>query len=431
MLLDLNGFNKGAKIGVAVSGGADSMVLLDLLTKSGLNITAINVEHGLRGEASLKDSEFVKNYCKENKIKCLCYSVEAGEFAEREGVSEELSARVLRYKIFDELLFYKSVDYIALAHHKNDQAETVLMRLIRGGGARGLRGIVNREGYIHPLLNYSKKEILDYAEKNGVPFVFDESNNDVRHFRNFIRLRIMPLIEERYQGASTAIARSAKLSEELEDYLLSEITPAILNGEVSLPLSVLNRHPYIAKKSVLEALRLAGAEQDIDYTHLEAVLRLKECENNAVINLSCGFDAIREYDKIVFVKRADKEAFLEDFSVNGEYIYCGKRFYFAPVIINKDFKPANEKGVFDFGKIPADSVIRARTAGDSFKKFKGGTKPLAEYLSDIKLTKRERSELLVVAKGHKIYNILGVEISDEIKVDSSTTNAYRVIIEDI
>ena len=183
--------DKNLTIGVAVSGGVDSMVMLNLLKDSGAKIIAINIEHGIRGAVSKRDSKFVRNYCKRHEIECLSYNVNSPEYAVEKNISVELAARTLRYEIFDALLADGIVDVIALAHHLNDQVETVLMRMFRGTGIKGLRGIVDRPGYIHPMLNFTKAEIREYASAHRIPYKEDATNFDSEYTRNYIRHEII------------------------------------------------------------------------------------------------------------------------------------------------------------------------------------------------------------------------------------------------
>lgn len=413
------------KIGVAVSGGADSMVLLDLVRKErGKGFTVIHVEHGIRGEASLNDMGFVTAYCGKYRLKCLTYRVDAPAFAAEEGISVELAGRFLRYQIFEELLRYGTLDCVALAHHKDDQAETVLMRILRGTGARGLRGITDRPGYVHPLLSYSKQEIRRYAEENDVPFTEDATNYESLYTRNYIRNELIPLVAERFPAYRESLYKMSKNFAELEDYLLTEITPHQREGDlVFLPATVLERHPAIAKKSVQEALRAAGAERDIEAVHLEAVLSLKDAENNARLNLPYHIDVIKEYERLVFIPRATQGDFCLPFDLEGGYPYGRGAFWFAPA-------DAVEKGVFDPAKIPEGAVVRNRREGDQFKKFGGGTKSLSDFFTDIKMPARLRDGVPLIAKENRVYAVIGVEISDEIKVDKDTGTVYKIIVTD-
>jgi|AGTN01.2.fsa_nt_gi tRNA(Ile)-lysidine synthetase, N-terminal domain len=411
------------KIGAAVSGGADSMVMLDLLLKGPCSVTVINVDHGIRGENSERDSAFVAGYCRERGVKCLLYKVDAPDFAEREGVSVELAARILRYDVFDGLLSYGTFEAVALAHHMDDRAETVLMRLFRGTGVRGMRGITDRNGFIHPLLNHTKKEILKYAKEQNIPYIQDETNSDSKYTRNFIRNELLPLVETRFPAARETIARTAENMEEVEDFLLSEATKTYKeNGVLFLPLSTLSRHPAIAKKSVAEALREAGILQDAEETHLNSILNLRNLPNNSVINLPFGMDVIREYDRLSFTVRKPRIKFREPFSLDAEYVFGGLRY---------SFKKADKisEGVFDATKIPEGAIVRTREDGDIFKRLGGGSKPFNEYLSDVKIPMRERNFVLVIARDKKILAAAGrsvTAVSADLKVDEGCGNIYRI-----
>ena len=265
--------DKNLKIGVAVSGGVDSMVMLNLLRDAGAKIVVVNIEHGIRGDASRRDSKFVRNYCKRHEIECLSYNVNSPEYAVEQGISIELAARTLRYEVFDALLNDGVVDVIALAHHLNDQVETVLMRMFRGTGIKGLRGIVDRPGYIHPMLGFTKAELREYASAHRIPYKEDATNFDSEYTRNYIRHEIIPHVKLRFPGFEYAVAKLAKSAEELEDFMLSVAPDVKVESEsASLPIEILDLHPALAKKTIAETLRLLGCEKDVEFTHLESLL---------------------------------------------------------------------------------------------------------------------------------------------------------------
>jgi len=420
-------FDKKKRIGVGVSGGADSMVLLDLLVKAGAKVTAVNVEHGIRGSESLSDSKFVKNYCEDRNIPYLSFCVDSIKVAGDEGISLELAARKLRYEVFDKLISEGQVDCIALAHHQDDQAETVLMRIFRGTGLRGLRGIIDREGFIHPLLPFSKEEIMDYAGEHAISFVEDSTNYDSYFTRNYIRKEILPSIITRYPGVKDSIERLSETACELEEYLMSEITPCTFNERDRsgvLPINVLTRHPAIAKKSIVECLRTMGVDKDIEKNHLESILALKDSENNSIINLPFGIDARKEYDKLTFIPREEKLEYRAHFNSKFSYSFAGYTYSF--VVTDKIVNGLT----FDPAAIPKEAVIRTRRDGDKFRRYGGKLKTLSDYFTDIRLPARIRDKVLVVAKGSRIYLILGIEISEEVKVTEFTNKIMIVDIQE-
>ena len=203
-------FETGRIVGVALSGGRDSVALCHALKEAGENIVALNVEHGIRGENSLKDSAFVKEFCKERGIKLYSFSVDAPKFASENGYTIEQAARVLRYQVFERAMADGFCDVVALAHHKGDQAETILMRILRGTGTKGLVGMREVNGrYVRPLLSYSREDIDEYIAKNNLPFVEDETNADTSYSRNFLREELRRL-KERYPDLENSFARLSR-----------------------------------------------------------------------------------------------------------------------------------------------------------------------------------------------------------------------------
>ena len=179
---------KKLKIGVALSGGRDSVALLHMLREAGYTLIAINVEHGIRGDESLRDSKFVAELCASLDVPLLAYGVDAPTFARESGYTLEQGARILRYRVFDRVLQEGKCDYIALAHHLDDQVETILMRILRGTGIKGLVGMRAVSGrYVRPLLGVSREEIDSYCKQNGLAYVEDSTNGDSAYTRNFLR----------------------------------------------------------------------------------------------------------------------------------------------------------------------------------------------------------------------------------------------------
>lgn len=409
--------------GAAVSGGVDSMVMLDLLLKEKKNVVVVNVEHGIRGDASVGDSKFVAEYCRSRGVDCLTFSVDAPAYARENNVSIELAARMLRYEIFDKLLKEKTVDEINLAHHLNDQVETMLMRMFRGTGIRGLRGIVDREGYRHPLIGYTKQEIIDYAVDNGIPYREDATNLETRYTRNYIRHEICPQIKTRFPHYERALLRLARHAEEVEDYMLTMCVPPTVSGfETSLPIAALETHPAIAKKTVAEAFRAMGYLHDIDSAHLSDIIALVKAENGSMVNLPFGIDAIRNYNRVSLVYRESKEEMDEPYADNGYY-------EFGP--FSYEFKPTDElvkRLTFDPDKIPEGARVRTREAGDEFRRCGGKNKTLSDYLTDLKMPKNMRDKLLVIACGKRVYAVLGVEIAEEVKIDENSVRMVKIEI---
>ena len=208
------------KLGVAVSGGMDSMVLLDLCRKVQKKLVVINIEHGIRGQESISDSDFVQSYCRLCGVEYMRFSFNTLEEM-KPGESVELAARRLRYDVFYRLLAEKTVDAIALAHHADDNAETLLMRIFRGTGIHGLIGMGERKGFVRPLLGVPHKDIEAYATEHRIPYVTDSTNLVDDCTRNYIRHEIMPKILALYPGAVEAFTRLSENAKEADEYIFS------------------------------------------------------------------------------------------------------------------------------------------------------------------------------------------------------------------
>ena len=225
-MLNLSDFSK-KRICVAVSGGVDSVSLLHYLrdrqTQYGYRLFAVHLEHGIRGEESLADMRFVQTLCEKWSVPLFIFSENCLLRAEREKNSLETAARNFRYEKFEELVKADKVDYIALAHHENDEAETVLFRIARGAALSGAKGMVEQNGYVlRPFLSWKKAEIVEYAKAHNLEYCIDKTNFELCATRNKLRLKVLPLLEEIVPSATENIARFAALAAEDDGYLYAE-----------------------------------------------------------------------------------------------------------------------------------------------------------------------------------------------------------------
>lgn len=401
------------RIGVAVSGGADSMALLHAFCRAGQDLVAVNVEHGIRGETSLRDTDFVRTYCRLNNIPFLTKSVYAPENTQK-GESVETCARRLRYEYFEELLQKGVVSKIALAHHADDNAETVLMRLFRGTGIHGLIGITDRDDYIRPFVSYTKKQIREYVELHRIPFVNDETNDSSDYTRNYIRNELVPVIKQRYPDYAAAIARLSECAAEADVYLLS-VCPKAEEIDGKFYIKSLFGFPNILQKyAIMQTVKQMGFLQDFETRHVESVLELRDKPTNTAIVLPFSLTCVRYGDGVIFF-RIQTETFPPvPFSLSDVYRFRGKTYAFIP---GEKMQPGVS---FDPDKLPEDCVVRQRADGDLFKRVNGKTKLLSDFLNDKKLTKLEKDELLVLAKDRDVLAVLGLETSDRIKITPDT-----------
>lgn len=287
---------QGGTVLCAVSGGRDSMALLHLLSALaggvGFQVAAAHFNHRLRDSAG-RDEEFVRDWCRRHGIPFTCGQGDVRELARREGLSVEDAARILRYAFLRDAAEELGADRIAVAHHRDDNAETLLLHLIRGAGMQGLGGIPPVRGNIvRPLLDVSRDEINAYVAKNSLPFVEDESNRDPAYTRNRLRLEVLPLLEQIAPGCAGRIAAAAAIAREENEYIrkeADELLPMAHGDAVTLPVSVLNGKEEVLRRRLVRemALRLGGS---LSQRQTEAVLNLG---SSRFLDLPGGLCAVR------------------------------------------------------------------------------------------------------------------------------------------
>lgn len=409
------------KIGIGVSGGVDSMVLLHKLLCAKFDVFVINVEHGIRGEHSISDSQFVENFCKENNVPFVMYHFDALSKATSEKISVELAARLGRYELFAKAISDYNLDAVALAHHLNDQTETVLMRIFRGTGIKGLKGIVDRGKFIHPLLDETRDEIVAYAAKNDIIHITDETNSQDDYTRNFIRNQLVTKIKEKYPHVEKAFLRLSETAKELDDYLDSVAYNAIERGNSHLLATELfSEHKVIIKKSIYNLFKKLNIFTDIETVNVNDIISLHSLQVGKQIDLPHNFVAQKTYDGILFFKKTTNVPFTEiPFVINKPFAYNGVTYNITKTDV------LEKKITFDLAKIPQGSVIRTRQPNDMFCRYKGKNKKLSDYLTDEKVPLNTRDNLLLVANENTIYCILGYEIGDKIATNANTTQLFK------
>lgn len=434
LIVNKNLILKGETVGVAVSGGSDSMCLLHLLNslkeKLGFNVVAINVDHNLR-ENSANDSLFVKNYCDKNNIKLFAYSIDVNSICAEKKLTVEQGAREGRYKIFKKLLDKGQVNKIALGHHLQDQSETILLNIFRGAGLSGACGMeLIRDGvYIRPLLHTPKAEIKAYLTYNEIPFVEDESNLDNNFNRNYIRNMIMPLIRTKWANADVMLSNFGEVCKQDDEFIngLIDSSAIILEreGTVKIALSHFTAQNSIVFRLILKALKIINASTNVDRKHLQMVKDMTlESENGTKISLPNGVSVIKEYNYITFTNKKLKPKQKVWKMQKGTFDI--PNIGVMEVVVTRKFNLDEYHNLVDAKKLPKNAVWRFKKDGDTFTKFGGGTKSLNEYLIDKKVPQRLRNFIPVFAVENEILIVAGLEISAKLKIDENTKSAYGI-----
>ena len=407
------------KYALAVSGGVDSMVMLHkfatLLPRPDFSVVTVN--HNIRKEA-MDDCAFVADYCKKLGVECRVISVDAPSYCEQNRLSTETGARILRYQALGSL----KCDYVCLAHNANDNAETVLMHILRGSGAKGASGIKRQSGkYIRPILDLTREQIEHYATEHNVPYVTDKTNDDVKYTRNFIRHKVMPLLTELNPQAQQNILRFASNVEQDDDYLdgLADISTVEFGvGLARVPKKLLLQPCSIAYRVLNKVFNRLGVFYDIEKTHFDAIIDIANNVGGKRVDLPFNYVAINDYD-VVTVCLNDSTSVPTvgiPFKLGATETPLG--------VVEVSEKPLPDSLRLDVSKVPKTAVFRARKPGDKFTKFGGGTKLFKDYLIDKKIPQRMRDRLLLLADGRDVLVICGVEISDSVKVEQDAKSYY-------
>lgn len=424
--------NTGDRVGVAVSGGEDSMALLtllhDLAEKTRFHIVAVHVNHGIRKTAN-SDARFVKKYCDDHLIEFVKYTVDAPEYSRANKVSMETAARELRYQCFEAAIKKYKLNKLAIAHHLNDQAETVLMHLFRGCGLEGASGMAPVRGaYIRPFLEIKKSDIIAYNYRNSIPHVTDDTNEDNGFRRNYIRNMLMPEITKEWRGAAENLASFAKIAARDSQFITEQcdMNGIVRDGNVvRIPLNRFYMPDSIITRMIYHGLELLDLRADVEIKHINAIMTLSaDGLNGEKVSLPHNAYAVKEYEYISLVRREVRPEYKEYTFKVGKTAIEG----FGTVTVTKtiSYKLAIQRGlcVIDAKKLPKKAKWRFRLDGDMFEKIGGGTKKLNAYFTDKKVPARLRPTTPVLALDHEVYVVGGVAISEKVKTDRDTIDAY-------
>ena len=422
LIVEGNRKNLDGKIAAFVSGGVDSMVMLDMLIQQKADVFVVHVNHKIRLEAD-SDCEFVQSMCKKLGVEFISYTFDIPSMASSSGRSIETEARLARRQVASELIAQGRADRVAFAHHADDNAETVLMHVLRGAGIDGLKGITQDEKTLRPLLGYTREQIQSYAQQNEILFVEDKTNYDTKYTRNFIRHEVLPLIKTRYPGAVQALNRLADNAAQAVAALDSQIDGSLIKNlgqEVVLSLSALSLP--LASRYVITAAKIL-MPVDVTKAQIQSVLELKNSANGSKAELSGSLKAYRQYDSIVFCFDKPVSRFCVPF-------FEGQRVLGSTKLNVKKIEPMPIKGkTVIAANLPEGCVFRHRAEGDKFVPYGGSSKSLKKYLIDKKIPRRLRDELVCLCLENEVLAIVGVEVSDKCKITDQTDSAYLLEVD--
>lgn len=449
-----------------VSGGADSVCLLLLLCRLREELTyqlsVVHVEHGIRGQESREDAAFVKRLCERLQVPCRIFSVDAIDYAASQGLGLEEAARILRYQCFAEAVHTTGAKTkVALAHHGDDNAETMLFQMTRGSGIRGMGGMRLRRNFsengeiIRPLLFCSRREVEAYLKATKEAYREDATNRELEYSRNRIRHKVIPELEKINERAVEHLGRSAVCLQEIMDYMDAQVDalmPKVCKTQKAGFLLTENlKEEAVALQRLLVHRVLseaAGSQKDIASAHVEEILELMEHQVGRKIALPYQLEARRVYEGVLLQKRSGAEnkkygkeplcvisketlAGLEKGEELAVALPQGKlhlRIFSFDGEMNQLHKKKYTKWL-NYDKIKNGLVIRTRVSGDYFVlDDEGHKKKLKDYFITEKIPSDERDQVILVAEESHILWMIGGRISADAKIDQNTQKILEIRI---
>jgi tRNA(Ile)-lysidine synthase len=443
------------KILLAVSGGADSTALLHIFAALRLNICCAHINHQLRGDEAQRDEDFVIEQCQKLKVPVVTIKIKVRDYAKKSKLSIETAARNLRIRNLVEIAKEQNCACIATAHHKNDNAETVIDRLIRGTGIRGLCGIwpskylADGIRFVRPLLCATRDEIVEYLKNRNLNWCTDRTNADFAYRRNFVRHRLLPVLQKDSVGdIAEQLAILSKASRGFYQMICSSadtIWPdiAVFNEKEIVVDSekVANQSAEIKIEVVRRALAYLGCgERDVTEKHYTNVLRLPD---NAKLQLPSRITVHRQGSKIIFEKLLETKP-AQSVAAEPIVLKVPGVSQFGHYTINADIIEIEQKDLagfkktktnfvewFDWEKLKMPLMVRPRKRGDKFWPLGlAGEKRVGKFLTAAKVSQSLRRRLLVIADSEKIVWLCPVRISEQVKITNDTRKVIQIEISD-
>lgn len=444
----------GERIMIALSGGADSVclfrILISLKEKYKLNLMALHIEHGIRGQASLDDAIFVKELCNRYDIPLQQLSCNVMEKVKLTGRTVEEEARMIRYEFFSKMAKEWKADAVAIAHNATDDVETILFHVARGTGLLGLTGIrPTRDCYIRPLLCATSEEIRQYMKEIDQPFRQDKSNEDVIYARNRIRHCILPQMKQVNPAAERHIIELKEEMVEIKEFITQAQDLAVLRyTEVRdgvfhiLQDCFIQEKKYIQNCVIHEILsQCAQTTKDIERVHVEAVRGLNESQVGKKIDLPYEMMAYRSYRGIEIFKKVQPKNEDQSYLGSVELAIEGttKLPFWNATVTTRVFDYGGDPSQipknrytkwFDYDIIKKRLIARKRQPGDYIIiNQEGGRKSVKKLFSDEKIPEKNRDNQILVMIEDECLWVVGVRISESGKVRESTKEILEIKID--
>lgn len=409
-----NLFAMNDKVLVALSGGADSVALLRVLTDLGYLCECAHCNFHLRGEESNRDEWFVRSLCQELQIPLHVKHFETESYAKEKQVSIEMAARELRYEWFEELRKETKADVIAVAHHRDDSVETFLLNLIRGTGINGLKGIQAKNGHIvRPLLETSREDIQDYLDYLQQDYVTDSTNLQDEYMRNKIRLNLLPMMKDMNPSIMESIQDTAqKLAEAANIYNQNRKDILETSIQISEEGYILPIQTVLEDSAPLSLLHEWLGKYQFNSSQIKDIHQCLKQEQSGKRFISNDWEVLRDREQLI-LRHKQVEENIPEISIE-------------TVGINNDFILIKDKHIacLDADKVVLPLEIRKWKKGDKFVPFgMKGQKKVSDYLTDKKFSLFQKEKQYVACSEGKIVWLVGERTDDRFKITEKTERA--------
>lgn len=427
-----------AKVVVGLSGGADSMALIDILQRLGYRCVAAHCNFHLRGSESDRDADFVKGWCKSHGIPLLDIDFDTSRYAKEQGISIEMAARELRYDWFEDIRQEHGAEAIAVAHHRDDSVETVLLNLIRGTGIKGLTGIQPKNGYVvRPLLAVTRSDIEEYVAKRSIPYVIDSTNHQELYVRNLIRLRILPELEKINPKAREAIHRASRNLTEVEkmyNWSIQEVRRALWNESRSRESDDNESENGSGSEIRIDiGLLLESASPQAILFELLSPLGFSSSTIQDILDSLQGepgrqfygesYRLIKDREFLLLYPVREKSADLELFLIEAGVeqidfpVKLTLRMETMPITIQKE----SHFLYMDADKVTFPLTLRRWQPGDWFIPFgMKGRKKLSDFFVDNKFSFKEKEDAWLLLSGDQVAWVVGERSDDRFRITEAT-----------
>ncbi len=432
-------FKPGSEVLLAVSGGVDSMVLVHVMNKYkqelNLKLIVAHLNHSLRAEESDKDENLVRNFCKDNDIPFVCKKMDIKSLAQKLKLGIEECARNERYKFFNEVINAKNT-YIATAHNLSDNAETILFNMSRGCSLKGLQGIpIIRENIVRPLLEISKKEIINYAKEKNVAYREDKSNFSLIYNRNKIRHKVIPVLKEINPAFEQAILRLKESLSADEEYLEHQTCKTIENIKRDNGYDVL-KFSKLKKALRYRVIRKIVGNIKLETSHLNLIDKIifeskgaVQLDKNKIVRVKNGTLSLCDTEE----NKPKSESFEEPFEIKTIQTVDNIQYEIKLLeeeeiweILKSDKKMFRNLIAYDI--ISRTAVLRYRKNGDVFQQAgrNGIHKNYKKLMQEYNIDKNERNKLLILANEENILWIEKIGVCESAKVTLQTKKAILI-----